>query len=422
MGFFNKLFGKEKKDIEIDGIPDVDKTVTTNDVSEIQQEASDGESSSVECDDRKTGDTSETKENVTKTEASEKEEKVTSILEMFPVKKQSVTPQRSSEICHRFINNALNMGEELKTSDIVTLNYSELCVLYNNMQMMELKMEPKHKAIAGVVINNNKKIVRSRLITMLKKQTLYTLYTAMNKLPFVRDGAFYIFTHKQLAEEQLKKTQVKHLGIKEIPEEQLEEHFDVFYVAGYKDVIIDVGTKISFSELYIPKDKSVYGIINPTACGKMIFFNQLVTSYTDKANAENRSVTAEENIQINRVLIDITETLIRSEALLLPAEKTENGKILIKNIVVKGPDGKKWVAMFTDQIAINMFFKKNQPAVKFRNPVLEQFKVIKNDAEIEGIIINPARESFRIPSKLLATRQVYKKEDNSGSEDDKQIS
>lgn len=413
MGFFDKIFGKGKKDENKPEINDVKESenIAEEEVAELKEESVSNENvnekvSEADTEEKTAKSADEPKQPEAKAENAK--ETLTDLPEMFPVKADSVSPARSAEICNRFINNTLNMGEELKVSDIVTLNYFELCVLYNTLQMMELNMDPKLKAIASVVLNNNKKVIRARLLTMLKKQTLYVLYTAINKLPFVRDGAFYLFTDKAIAEDQIKKSDISGLGIKEITEEQLEAHFDMFYVTGYNSVIVDVRTKVAFSDLFTPKDAAVYGVINPSACIKMIFFNQLVSSFTEKAKKENRNVTAEENATINKIWIDITETLIHCDALVLPAEKTEDGKIDVKAMALKGPDGKNWLAMFTDAGAVTGFLKANSGAAAIKNAILSQYAVIKDKPDLEGIIINPGRESFRIPSKLLAARKVEK--------------
>jgi len=421
MGLFDKLFGKGKKDKQGEQIAFENKD--NNDSAEASDKAAEAIADETVKEAVKEEELAAsepvvsadvTSADVASADVKKNGEKVTAAVEMFPVKKDSVTAQRSSEICTRFINNALSMGEELKASDLQGLNYNELCLLYNNLQIMSLRLEPRIKAIAEVVIKNNAKVIRTRLISELKKQTLYVLYTKVNKLPFASNAAFYIFTQKELAEKQLSESDIMYLALKEIPSEQLEGHFDVFYITGFKDVIIDLGTKIPFSDLYTPKKEAAYGLINPVLCGKMIFFNQMTATFADKAKAENRSITDEENRQVNRIWMDITEGLIRS-TLLLPADKAEDGKIMLKGVSVKSPEGKNWIAMFTDQVALNSFFKSNTGAAGIKNPVLSQYAAIKDKKEIEGIIINPARESFRIPSRLLAARRELKDTENNTS-------
>ena len=74
-------------------------------------------------------------------------EKISAVFEMFPVKKDSVPAGRINEICAKFINDALAMGQELKAGDLQMLSYEELCVLYNNMQMMDISLGIRHQAV-----------------------------------------------------------------------------------------------------------------------------------------------------------------------------------------------------------------------------------------------------------------------------------
>lgn len=407
MGFFDKIFGKGKKN---DGQPEKIETEKSEESAESGTEA-------VTEPAKKASEEANTDETASGNTAKQ-EEKVTAAVEMFPVKKESVSAERSAEICTRFINNALTMGEELKKADLQILSYKELCLLYNNMQLMTLRMDEKIKAIAGVVIKNNTKVIRECLLEKLKKQTLYSLYTKVNRMPFVNNGALYIFTTRELAEKQVSGSDIKYLVLKEIPEEQFEAHFDAFYMTGYREVIVDLGTKISLNDVYKVKEPSAYGVINPVVCGKMIFFSQMTATFAEQAKDQSRKITDEENAQVNHIWRDITETLIRS-VLLMPAEKTEDGKIKLKGISVKSPDGQSWVALFTDQLALNTFFKSNQPSAGIKNPILSQFAAIKDKADIEGIIINPGRESFRIPSKVLASRTELKPSENAHEDGDK---
>ncbi|MBQ8759365.1 MAG: SseB family protein [Clostridia bacterium] len=416
MGFFDKLFGKGKKNDEQS--EKAEQIIGKDESEDINAENGEAqETASENADDSSENATEKTAEEAPKADT-QSSEKVTAAVEMFPVKKDSVTAERSAEICTRFINNALARGEELKKADLQMLSYNELCLLYNNMQLMTLRMDAKLKAVAGVVIGNNTKVIRVCILEKLKKQTLYSLYTKVNRMPFVNSGALYIFTVKELAEKQVAESDIKYLVLKEIPEAQLEAHLDAFYMTGYKEVIVDLGTKIPLSDLYKAKEPAAYGIINPLACGKMIFFSQMTATFAGKAKEESRKITDEENAQVNRIWQDITETLIRS-VLLLPAEKTEDGKIQLKGISVKSPEGQNWIAMFTDQLALNTFFKSNQPSAGIKNPILSQFAAIKDKPEIEGIIVNPGRESFRIPSKVLASRTERKMPDENERNGDK---
>ena len=422
MGFFDKLFGKDKKneikseealDSAVQNTKeDADSEVNINDVNENVQDCVSAEAPE-QNDENDKAENAVTNESKTASNIASNiaREKVTAAFEMFPVKKESVSPERINAICVKFINEALTMGQELKNSDLVGLSYQELCVLYNNMQMMKIKLDPKIQAIAGVVIENNLKVTRARLLWALKQCPLYTLYSRINGLPFSSNASLFLFTDKDLAESQLKESDIKYLALKEIPQEQQEMHFDLFYITGFKEAIIDSGVKIPFTDLYTAKKPEVYGTINPDLRSRMIFFSQMVESTRLKVEAESRKHTEEELRNINRVWADITEGLIRT-SLLLPAELADDGKsIRCKGISVKDPQGKCWLAMFTDQIALNGFFKSEQTAASVKNAILSQYNVIKEKAEFEGIIINPGRESFKIPSKILASRREIKKED-----------
>lgn len=412
MGLFDKIFGKKNKDDEQATTPNAEPAEEKN--AEPAEVAADEKPEKTAEDTAK--ETTETVVTEEKTEESPKKpsDEAKPIIEMFTVAKDSVTPERRAEICTRFINNALQMGEELKSEDLRELNYAELCVLYNNFNWFLTNADPKIKEIAQVVIENNKKVVRTAIFTSLRQMTLYTLYARISNLPFSNNGALYIFTDKAEAEKQIEKSEIKYLVLREISTEQFNAAFCEFYCTGYTEVIIDMGTRVAITDVYTPGEAKEYGIINPSACSKMVFFNQMTAMYQEKAKAESREISAEENRNINKVWADITETLIRS-TLLLPADKEED-KIKVKVPLTTFTNGTKWIAVFTDQGAVNLFHKKLQTSATVKDLILTQFKTIKDDPNVTGIIVNPARESFRIPKEVLATRQVKTPEEKTGEQ------
>lgn len=415
MGLFDKIFGKNRENEEKKTESTAEAvSPETAEEEKNSEEISDNENKSIaeEAAEKNDGVTDAEKpagETPEQTAEEKPNAEANPIIEMFSVAKDSVTPQRRTEICTRFINNALSMGEELKADDLRELNYAELCVLYNNFNWFLTNADPKIKEIAQVVIDNNKNVVRNSIFARLKSMTLYTLYAKINNLPFSNNGALYIFTDKAEAEKQIETSEIKYLFVREITPEQFPAAFCEFYCTGYLGVIIDMGTRVPVTDIYTPGEAKEYGVINPSACSKMVFFNQMTAAYTSKAKAENREVTKEENIKINKVWADITETLIRS-TLLLPAEKLEE-KIRVKVPLTTFSNGTKWVAVFTDQGAVNLFHKKNQTSAGVKDLILTQFKTIKDDDAVTGIIVNPGRESFRIPKEVLATRKVQNQND-----------
>ena len=88
--------------------------------------------------------------------------------------------------------------------------------------------------------------------------------------------------------------------------------------------------------------------------------------------------------------------------LLLPAE-TENGMPKTISVpIVPFADGRKFIGLFTDQGAINGYYKKAISCVAFPNLINDQYNKCREDAKISGILINPGREEYMMTKGMLS--------------------
>ena len=65
-------------------------------------------------------------------------------------------------------------------------------------------------------------------------------------------------------------------------------------------------------------------------------------------------------------------------------------------------DGRKFVGLFTDQEAVNGYYKKAVDCEAFPNLIKEQYEKCKDDDSILGIIINPGREEYIMTKEMLS--------------------
>ena len=76
-----------------------------------------------------------------------------------------------------------------------------------------------------------------------------------------------------------------------------------------------------------------------------------------------------------------------------------------KNIsvpLVSFADGRKFIGLFTDQWAINGYYKKYVSCVAFPDLIRDQYNQCKDDADVSGILINPGREEDMMTKEMLS--------------------
>ena len=85
----------------------------------------------------------------------------------------------------------------------------------------------------------------------------------------------------------------------------------------------------------------------------------------------------------------------------MPAEK-ENENLHWLILHVQFANGKKFIGLFTDQWALNRYYRKQVLlSVVVPGLIRDIYDMIKDDDKVSGIIINPGREEYIMTKEML---------------------
>ena len=311
-----------------------------------------------------------------------------------------VDGDRNSEICNKFIARGIAeySNNAFDENTLNELTFDEFCHIYSTIGWFVEKIAPglKENAISY------KMFLRGKLLSKLSAFPVYTIYATVNNLPFVtQDGSMLLYSNRQMAEMTVHNSSFDWVEVFEITPEIFNAKFCEYFCTGYQSVNINGRTKVKIEDVYKVKPLESYGNICIEACTRMVDYKQTHAMIVSKARKENRNLNENEIKQLNKQSYEVSVSLLKS-SLLLPAEM-ESG--MPKNIsvpIVSFADGRQFVGLFTDQGAINGYYKKPVPCVALPNLIRDQYEQCKEDSAISGILINPGREEYMMTKEMLS--------------------
>lgn len=305
---------------------------------------------------------------------------------------------RYNEICDRFIKSGIVQFKNgsFDETALCELTFDEFCHVYNLINWFVENRAPDLKDSAVLY----KKFLRKKLLAKLSTFPVYTLNTQSTALPYVdEDSAFLLYTNRKFAEEAIT-GHTEWLEIFEITPERFNTLFCELFCTGYKLVNINGETKVKIEDVYETQPIRAYGNICVESCVRMIDYKQTRASLVAKAMEEKRNgLTKDEADHLNQRAYAVSVSLLKN-TLLVPAEQ-KNGKIIVSVPLVQFADGEQFVGLFTDQGAVNRYYKKAVSCVAFPNLIKDQYNRIKNNSTVSGILINPGREEFKLTKSML---------------------
>lgn len=232
----------------------------------------------------------------------------------------------------------------------------------------------------------------------IKNIKLYVIYCTSNNLPY-SDAKRRVFMFTDPAKA---KAVTPMLAVKEIEATTLSAHLDEYYVCGYTNVAMDDRPAIPMKICHKKRPESEYGKLNQELRMSMICYNELrsiarLRTKGDLSKLEPKVQTSLIN-QSHSILKTLTEA-----TLYLPAEPdpTDIHKISFKAPVIE-LGGKNWLALFTDKFAAGAFDGKfTKACVAKKKLLMDYVNRVKDVDELEGIIINPGKESFAITKDII---------------------
>lgn len=315
-----------------------------------------------------------------------------------------VSGERNQKICDQFIAAGITKYADGSFDDatLSELTFDEFCHVYSTIGWFVENIASSLKENAILY----KMFLRKKLLARLATFPLYTVNTQTTALPFVdADSSFFLYTNKAAAEVAVS-DHTDWLEVFEITPERFNTIFCELFCTGYKLVNINGKTKVKIEDVYKTKPISTYGNICMESCVRMIDYKQTRASFAVKAAEEKRKeFTKDEADHLSRQSYAVSTSLLK-DTLLVPAEQ-KNGKLIVSVPLVHFADGEQCVGLFTDQSAVNRYYKKAVSCVAFPGLIKDQYNNIKNNNTVSGILINPGREEYKMTKSML--EQLFSK-------------
>ena len=321
---------------------------------------------------------------------------------------EKIPEEREKELFELYVTKKLTSNEAYTDEEFKSMSYPELCFVHNALGSCvdellantELEKSEKHEQTEYLL--DFKRALRSAVLARLRESTLYVALARVNDLPLRHEGGvMFVFTMKDKAEEW--NAYPGERRILEVPAALFEKVFSEYYITGYKKVTVDLLAEISLTELYHIREDNEYGIHSPEVCAGIIDFNQMLEIFRVKAAEEKRETNEAEQRRINEMSTALTESLVEADLIVTYSVETKDGNEVKSAPVLTDKAGKKWLILFTDAAAVSRFYKGKTEGLKVAPETLFDFyeNMLGKDGAIEGVIINPTRENFRLPSKYL---------------------
>jgi len=308
--------------------------------------------------------------------------------------------QKVGEVCNTYIIKgiaAFALGS-FDERALESLSFGEFCLVYNNIGWFVDKVGKEQVKKDAI---KYKKFLRKWIFRRLSKMNTYVIYANVTNLPFVdNDSSLRLYVEKEAAQLVIDKSGMDWLKIQEITPQNFERYFAEFVCTGYKQVNLNGSIKAGLAEVCDVRPMEAYGNTCVEQCVGMVDYRQSQALRIMKAKEENREFNEEDVQWLSRQSWAVSKTLLEC-SLLLPAV-VEDGKVIsISTPLASFPDGSKYIGLFTDQFAIDTFFRQSTASVAVPNLIEDSYKKCENDDSVAGILINPGREEYKMTKEML---------------------
>lgn len=232
-----------------------------------------------------------------------------------------------------------------------------------------------------------------------KDVAIYIMYCSANNLPFsdARNRVF-IFTDRDAAKEAPPLTKVVKLnGL------QLASFLEEYYVCGYTNVMVNDNAPVEIEKVVKTRPEEEYGILNRDLRAQMIRYNELRATALLQSGGDAEKLSDDIINAILGYTTGILRNLMDAE-LALPTTTVDDDKSKIRfgAPIVDLKDQGKWLALFTDSLAAGAYVnKRSVPVVHKKKLLVDYLDETLNSDELDGIMINPGRESFTITKDMI---------------------
>ena len=248
----------------------------------------------------------------------------------------------------------------------------------------------------------------------------YTVIAAYLELPFHDGDNFFLFKKEEDARQFIQLSGRKDLSVRNLDDSIFKRELTEYLCCGYTGAVIknDLSTvricsgdqRLSSEKLIrdFGLDLSSVGCIAPAAGKRMHnYLNQMSYTYR-KYGPDMSAVPAfwKEHLQGYK---DETIRHLLCADLCLPSGQSAGNDLTISVMMVSMPSGQKWAALFTDMFAIFRYTRKPPNSVAFPNLLSDVAKDIRTGkiTGVEGIMINPGREEFKMTADEIARQETW---------------
>jgi len=209
---------------------------------------------------------------------------------------------------------------------------------------------------------------------------LFVLIDPVYNMPYEEDKAFHLFAEESHATLYQLKHKLNETVVQKISVEKQKSFFSECLICGYEHVMIHLQKE---EDLPIKEIQKIYSI------GGMHTFGLIHPLILQDIRSYKKHSTSNCNIYP-----DICGRLAVAELYTLVYKEEEKEKIAFK--IFKDPRGREYLALFTDGFAFEKTKKPEETYKHFYGLLIEAYKKIMKDQNLEGIVINPGRESFYV--------------------------
>ena len=315
-----------------------------------------------------------------------------------------VPQERLNEISNRYINGVLVRKEPVNREELEKLSCSELMLLRHNTKWFaeNLLTNPDQEQV-DALLEEFLECVELKITG----EDIYVIFTSLTHLPYLLQHQYMmIYTNQDKAKEVAEyfQSNCKREGVTFEVKTMTPGNCDFWALAsasGMDEFILD-GAKepLKVSDFYTLPEK--YGKTNPE-------FSKAATVIAQISGFNGEKKVFDANIAVIESLLPVMKPLI-------PAmfDKDTSGQNKVKGFripILKREDGSMWQPVFTDQFAVNEYFKNDSQstiASETIQSIYENF--LKGKEAIKGIIINPGTNQLAFETKMIEQLIAKKKQ------------
>jgi hypothetical protein len=251
----------------------------------------------------------------------------------------------------------------------------------------------------------------------LTGEEFYVIYTTLTHLPYlIQHQYMMLYTEKEKAEEVAAffHGKCQREGVTFEARAVKPGDYSFFALAstnGLDEFLIDGGKEaFKVSDFYTLPEK--YGMTVPQLSKDLAVIAQIAGLYGDKALLQKTSAEITELLRVSKLLLPVevepkegesdTEAEDGEETVSYDAQELMKSGTSFRVPVLERNDGTMWQPMFTNQLALNDYFKKEKQSAITSETLISIYQTfLKNKSQIHGVILNPGTSQVVFSREMI---------------------